>query len=87
VAGQAVPVRLHRQAARRPRRDGDSLKTQVEAGLISRNEGREVLGKEPDGDPNDPANPANQLTANLNNQGTIAAMSGTDAASTPPPPA
>jgi HK97 family phage portal protein len=64
-----------------------SLKTQVEAGLISRNEGREVLGKEPDGDPNDDTNPANQLTANLNNQGTIAAMSGTDANSTPPPPA
>jgi HK97 family phage portal protein len=64
-----------------------TLKVQVEAGLISRNEARRILNLPPDGDPNDPANPANQLTANLNNQGTIAAMSGTDAASTPPPQA
>jgi HK97 family phage portal protein len=63
-----------------------SLKTQVEAGLITRNEGREVLGKEPDGNPDDPENPANQLSANLNNQGPIAAMSG-DGVSPPASPA
>jgi HK97 family phage portal protein len=50
------------------------LKTEVEAGLISRNEARVALGYEPEGDPNDPENPANLLSANVNNQAPLAAM-------------
>jgi HK97 family phage portal protein len=53
-----------------------TLKTEVEAGLVSRNEARQMLGYQPDGDPNDQANPANQLTANVNNQNTLSAMNG-----------
>lgn len=48
-----------------------TTKSDVEAGLRTRNEGRSRLGLAPDGDPDDPDNPANQLTANLNNQGAI----------------
>lgn len=52
----------------------DSLRTQVEAGLISRNEARRILNMEPDGDPDDRENPANQLTANVNNQAPVRSM-------------
>lgn len=45
-----------------------SLKLQVEAGLITRNEARRILNLPPDGDPMDPSNAANQLTMNINNQ-------------------
>lgn len=53
-----------------------TLKTEVESGLISRNEARRMLGYQPDGDPDDAENPANQLTANVNNQDTLANMAG-----------
>lgn len=47
-----------------PVEQADALKSKVEAGLISRNEAREELGKEPkDG--------ADELTANINNQGPL----------------
>lgn len=51
-----------------------SLKMQVEAGLVTRNEARRILNMEPDGDPDDPENPANQLSANTNNQASIQTM-------------
>lgn len=57
---------------------GNTLKTEVEAGLITRNEGRRLLGYQPEGDPTDASNPANTLTANLNNQNTLSAMTGND---------
>lgn len=57
-----------------------SLKTQVEAGLLTRNEARRILNLAPDGDPNDTENPANQLTANVNNQASLTDMGG----NTPP---
>lgn len=62
-----------------------ALRLQVESGLITRNEARRILNLPPDGAPNDPANPANKLTANVNNQAPVAAMQ-TDAASTGSPP-
>jgi hypothetical protein len=70
-----------------PEELADTLKTAGRGGPDHPQRGAPHPQPAPDGDPNDPANPANQLTANLNNQGTIAAMSGTDAASTPPPQA
>lgn len=51
-----------------------SLKTQVEAGLLTRNEARRILNLPPMGDPLSDANPANQLTANTNNQDALSAM-------------
>jgi HK97 family phage portal protein len=57
-----------------PKELAETLKTEVEAGLRTRNEARVVLGLPPDGDPNDAANPANRLTANVNNQATLGAM-------------
>jgi HK97 family phage portal protein len=48
-----------------------TTRSDVEGGLRTRNEGRVQLGLQPDGDPEDPANPANQLTANVNNQGLL----------------
>jgi HK97 family phage portal protein len=48
-----------------------SLKLQVEAGLVTRNEARRILNMPPIGDPKDTTNPANQLTANVNNQGAL----------------
>jgi HK97 family phage portal protein len=51
-----------------------SLKLQVEAGLLTRNEARRILNLPPIGDPKNPANPANQLTLNVNNQGPLAGM-------------
>lgn len=56
----------------------NALKTQVEAGLQTRNEARRVLNLPPDGDPKSTENPANRLTANINNQATLAAMSAGD---------
>jgi HK97 family phage portal protein len=53
-----------------------SLKLQVEAGLLTRNEARRILNLPPMSDP-----AADELTANLNNQGTLGDMS----APTPPP--
>lgn len=53
-----------------------SLKMQVEAGLLTRNEARRILNLPPMDDPS-----ADQLTANVNNQGPLAGMSG------PTPPA
>jgi HK97 family phage portal protein len=49
----------------------ETTKSDVEAGLRTRNEGRAQLGLQPNGDPDDPNNPANQLTANVNNQGLL----------------
>lgn len=49
-----------------------SLKTQVEAGLITRNEARRILNMPPIGDPSNDSNPANQLTVNANNQASLA---------------
>lgn len=58
-----------------PRDLAETLKLEVEAGLITRNEARRILNLPPDGDPDDPSNPANQLTANvLNNQAPLGAM-------------
>jgi HK97 family phage portal protein len=51
-----------------------SLKLQVEAGLLTRNEARRILNLPPIGDSTDDANPANQLTANVNNQGALSSM-------------
>ena len=52
-----------------PVEQADALKAKVEAGLISRNEAREELGKEPkDG--------ADDLTANVNNQGLLPSAPG-----------
>lgn len=51
------------------------LRSDVEAGIRSRNEARALIGAAPEGDPDDPANPANQLTANVNNQASLGAMS------------
>lgn len=51
-----------------------TLRSQVEAGLITRNEARMALGYPPDGDPADENNPANKLTANVNNQASLDAM-------------
>lgn len=59
----------------------ESLKMQVETGLITRNEARRILNMEPNGDPDDPDNPANQLSANVNNQASIATMAATSPAS------
>jgi HK97 family phage portal protein len=53
----------------------------VEAGLLSRNEGRRDIGRQPEGDPTDVANPANQLTANVNNQAPVKDMVADPAAS------
>lgn len=65
-----------------------SLKMQVEAGLITRNEARRILNMPPIGDPDDPANPANQLTLNTNNQGSLDAMDNAPGPVTPQlPPA
>jgi HK97 family phage portal protein len=60
-----------------------TLKLQVESGLITRNEARRILNMPPLGDPNDRANPANQATANINNQAPLGAMA-TDATTVPP---
>lgn len=54
----------------------NTQKTRVEAGLTTRNEERRVLNLPPDGDPDDPNNPANQLSANVNNQAPLSAMNG-----------
>jgi HK97 family phage portal protein len=65
----------------------NALKMQVEAGLITRNEARRILHMPPEGDPQDPNNPANQLSANVNNQAPLNAMgaaSTTPALSAPP---
>jgi HK97 family phage portal protein len=55
-----------------PKELAETLKIEVEAGLRTRNEARYILGLPPDGDPNDPENTANQLTANVNNQAPLA---------------
>lgn len=57
-----------------PRELAETLKIEVEAGLRTRNEARGILGLPPDGDPDDPDNPANQLTANVNNQAPVNTM-------------
>jgi HK97 family phage portal protein len=54
-----------------PREHAEKLKIEVEAGLRTRNEGRYELGLGPEGDPNDPENPANRLTMNVNNQAAL----------------
>lgn len=54
-----------------PTEHAQKLKIEVEGGWRSRNEARLEAGLQPDGDPDDPDNPANQLTANLNNQGSL----------------
>ena len=64
-----------------PRELSETTRSDVEGGLRTRNEGRQRLGEPPVGDPEDESNPANQLTANTNNQDTLENMSGT---STPP---
>jgi HK97 family phage portal protein len=51
-----------------------SLKLQVEAGLLTRNEARRILNLPPIGQPDDPDEPANQLTANVNNQASLDQM-------------
>ena len=61
-----------------------SLKLQIEAGLITRNEARKLAGHPPIGNPDDPENPANQLTANVNNQAPLDSMSDGAASNTPP---
>jgi HK97 family phage portal protein len=60
------------------------LKVEVEGGWRSRNEARLETGLAPDGDPNDPNNPANQLTANLNNQGALKDLNATPVPEPPP---
>lgn len=57
-----------------PRENAEKLKMEVEAGLRSRNEGRKEIGLPPEGDPDDPENPANKLTANVNNQAPVDEM-------------
>lgn len=54
-----------------PSENATKLKVEVEGGWRSRNEARLESGLPPDGDPKDPANPANILTANINNQGSL----------------
>jgi HK97 family phage portal protein len=66
-----------------PRELAEKLKIEVEAGLRTRNEARFELGLPPDGDPNDPENPANILSANTNNQAALSAMATEPASSTP----
>jgi hypothetical protein len=57
-----------------PKELAEAMKVEVEAGLRTRNEARKVLGLPPQGDPDDETNPANQLSANVNNQGPLDAM-------------
>lgn len=59
-----------------PKEQAETLKTLTEGGLLSRDEGREQLGKPPKG------GAAAELTANVNNQAPVNAM---DAASDTPP--
>jgi HK97 family phage portal protein len=56
------------------------LKSDVEAGIRTRNEARRLIGEEPIGDPSDPENPADQLTVNANNQATLASLNDPPAA-------
>jgi HK97 family phage portal protein len=62
---------LSEQLKGEPRELADTIKTEVEAGLMTRNEGRAILNLPPIGDPDDEENPANQLTVNVNNQGSL----------------
>jgi hypothetical protein len=71
-----VRVRLRREAqgrAARPRRDAPS---RGRGRPDHSQRGAAILNLPPDGDPTDKTNPANQLTANLNNQGAIGAQPG-----------
>lgn len=61
-----------------PEEHTNKLKTEVDAGLASRNEARRDLGRPPEGDPDDPTNPANQLTVAANNQDLLTNLSNTD---------
>lgn len=53
----------------------NTLKLQVEAGLITRNEARRILNLPPDDEPE-----ADELSANVNNQAPLAAMAGSEEA-------
>ena len=62
-----------------PKELAETLKLQVEAGLITRNEARRILNMPPHGDPDDESNPANQLTANTNNQNPLGGITRAEA--------
>jgi HK97 family phage portal protein len=71
-----------------PRENAEKLKIEVEGGWRTRQEARYETGLKPNGDPDDPDNPANQLTLNANNQASIDALNEKPAepvASTGPP--